>query len=140
MLRSVIPASRGNAGGLSLASVGIVEDDKAVREALRFSLEREGFVVNTYDSAAAFLGDGDAMLLGVLVVDQQMPGMTGIELVTALRSRRCLIPSILITTWPDDGLRKRALQAGCLAVLEKPLTGNALFDCIHAAVDETRSV
>ena len=123
-----------------MASVGIVDDDKAVTEALRFSLESGGFTVETYGSASAFLGDKDALLLGCLVIDQQMPDMTGIELVTVLRSRRCFIPSILITTWPNQDLRVRALNAGCRAVLEKPLAGNTLSDSIHAAIDETRSL
>jgi two-component system response regulator FixJ len=122
-----------------VVSVAIVEDDNAVREALRFSLESEGFDVRTYDSAVAFLGDEEALLSGCLIVDQQMPGMTGIELVTLLRSRCCFIPSILVTTWPDDSLRLRALKAGCFVVLEKPLQGNALSDSISVAVDGTRS-
>jgi two-component system response regulator FixJ len=132
--------STGYAGGLSVVSVAIVEDDKAVREAICFSLKSEGFVVTTYESAAAFLGDEEALLSGCVIVDQQMPGMTGIELVVALRSRRCFIPSILVTTWPDDSLRLRALKAGCLIVLEKPLQGNALSDSIHVAVDGTRAI
>ncbi|WP_158808961.1 response regulator transcription factor [Beijerinckia sp. L45] len=122
-----------------MTSVGIVEDDTAVREALCFSLEREGFTVRTFGSATAFLEDGDALRLDCLVVDQQMPEMTGVELVIALRRRGCLIPAILITTWPDHALRLRAIEAGCRAVLEKPLTGSALADLIHAATDEAWS-
>ncbi|WP_158807383.1 response regulator transcription factor [Beijerinckia sp. L45] len=122
-----------------MVSVVLVEDDKAVREALRFSLAIEGFDILAYDSAEAFLRDDHALLSQCLVVDQQMPGMTGIDLVAALRKRECLIPSILITTWPRQALRMRAFQAGCRAILEKPLKGNVLSDCIHAAIREARS-
>jgi two-component system response regulator FixJ len=119
-----------------VVSVVIVEDDKAVREALRFSLKVEGFEVWVYGSAEELLRDDKALSLDCLVVDQRLPGMLGIDLVAALRKRPCSIPSILITTWPDHGLRMRAMQAGCSAVLEKPLKDDALSDCIHAAIRE----
>lgn len=119
-----------------MVSVVIVEDDKAVREALRFSLEIEGFDIRTFDSAEAVLGDDNALLANCFVVDQKMPGLTGIELVAVLRKRCCFIPLILITTWPSAALRMSALRAGCCAILEKPLKGSVLHDCIHAAIGE----
>lgn len=122
-----------------MVSVVIVEDDKAVREALRFSLEVEGFDIRVYGSAEELLRDDRALSADCLVADQKLPAMTGIELVAALRKRDCSIPSILITTWPDHGLRMRAMQAGCRAVLEKPLKDDALTECIHAAIREARS-
>ena len=122
-----------------MVSVAIVEDDKAVREALWFLLRLEGFDIRTYVDAKMFLEDDDAFLAGCMVVDQHMPGMSGIELVATLRKRRCFIPSILITTWPDQALRMRAFRAGCLAVLEKPLKGDSLSNCIRAAIIEAHS-
>ena len=122
-----------------MASVVIVEDDKAVREALRFSLEVEGFHIRVYGSAEELLRDDRALSADCLVADQNLPAMTGIELVAALRKRDCSIPSILIATWPSHSLLLRAIRAGYRALLEKPLKDDALSDCIQAAIREARS-
>lgn len=115
-------------------SVLIVEDDKAVREALRFSLEVEGFTVRVYESAKVLLKDGEFPSSGCLVVDQLMPEMTGLELIEALRERKIFVPTILITTRADHALRRRAARVGCCEVLEKPLEGGSLLDCIRQAI------
>ena len=133
-------ANDGCDGGEGLGSVVIVEDDRAVREALCFALTIEGFAILAYESAEAFLRDDAALLSSCLVVDQQLPGMTGIELVAALRQSNCFIPSILITPWPTPALRIRAMQAGCRVVLEKQLKGSALSDWIQVAMREARAL
>src|SRR3954454_10350748 len=65
----------------------VLDDDLAVRNSLKFSLEIEGFVVRSYATGAELLGAGDPAPCGCLVVDQHMPGMSGLDLIDLLRSR-----------------------------------------------------
>jgi two-component system, LuxR family, response regulator FixJ len=122
-----------NDNSLAPAVVLIVDDDPAVRNSLKFSLEIEGFVVRTYASGRALLRDDDLPTCGCLVLDQVMPDMTGLDLLAALRSRAIALPAILITTHPAPALSLRAAAAG-IGVVEKPLLGNALLEAIHCAL------
>ncbi len=65
-----------------------------------------------------------------MVVDQNMPGLSGIELITKLRAHDISAPAILITTHPDRSLKSRAAQAN-VPIVEKPLLGNVLIDKIR---------
>jgi two-component system, LuxR family, response regulator FixJ len=118
---------------LQQAVVLIVDDDPAVRNSLKFSLEIEGFVVRTYASGRALLREDDLPMRGCLVLDQVMPDMTGLDLLAVLRSRAIALPAILITTNPAPALSQRAAAAG-IGVVEKPLLGNALLEAIQAAL------
>jgi len=113
--------------------VVIIDDDPAVRNSLKFSLEIEGYAVSLYPDGAVALDAADVPLCACLVIDQNMPGMTGLEVVVELRERRILVPVILITSHPNASLRERALRAG-VSIVEKPLLGNALIENIRAAV------
>jgi two-component system, LuxR family, response regulator FixJ len=123
--------------------VAVVDDDPAVRHALKFSLEIEGFSVRAYGSAQELLEDvllddarlDDGMLAdcACLVVDQNMPVINGLELIARLRGRAIAVPAILITTRPSATLRARAADAG-VPIVEKPLLGNTLVDEIRARV------
>ncbi|HEY7385514.1 MAG TPA: response regulator [Beijerinckiaceae bacterium] len=112
----------------------VVDDDAAVRHALQFALELEGFDVHTYESGPEMLAEAALASHGCLVVDQYMPGMTGIELVDQLRERCPEIPAILITAKASDRLRLAAASSGIRQVLEKPLQDGALFDSINKAL------
>jgi two-component system, LuxR family, response regulator FixJ len=103
----------------------VVDDDPAVRNSLKFSLQVEGFVVRAYASGSEVLNDPDLPACGCLVVDLKMPGMTGLDLVASLRERHVGLPAILITTNPSAVVRRRAAEAG-VPVIEKPLLGDAL--------------
>lgn len=118
--------------------VAVVDDDPAVRHALKFSLEIEGFSVRAYGSAQELLDDArldDGLLTdcACLVVDQNMPVVNGLDLIARLRRRAIAVPAILITTRPSSALRARAAEAG-VPIVEKPLLGNALVDEIRARV------
>lgn len=112
-------------------TVLVVDDDAAVRNALKFVLEIEGFQVRLYAGAQALLDDDDLPVLGCLVVDFRMPGMDGLELIERLRADRVALPVILICSRFSDGLKTRAMQAGVSTVLEKPLSDSALIECIR---------
>lgn len=115
----------------------IVDDDAAVRGALKFALEVEGFRVRLYDGSAALLADGDLPVRGCLVVDYRMPGIDGLELVEMLRARKVGLPAILISGRVNRQLRSRAERAGVIRVLEKPLSDTALIESIRLALAPT---
>lgn len=111
-------------------SVVIVDDDDAVRDSLKFSLEIEGFAVRTYAQPQQLLSEADMPACDCLVVDQNMPGMSGLDLIDRLRSRKFLAPAILITSHPHSDVRARAASAG-VAIVEKPLLSGVLLDSIR---------
>ena len=115
-------------------TVLVIDDDAAVRAALKFALEVDGFRVRVYDSAAAFLADGSLPVRACLVIDYRMPDIDGLELVELLRARQVALPAILISGRVDDQLRRRAARHGVSLVLEKPLLDGALLEGIRAAL------
>lgn len=115
--------------------IGVVDDDDAVRESLRFLLETAGYCVITYDSASDFLRDATPRRLSCLLVDQHMPDVTGLQLVGRLREEGTSLPIALITGSPTPDLLRRAEELGVATVLEKPLMEDVLLDFVeHSAV------
>lgn len=112
--------------------VAIVDDDAAVCGSLKFVLELEGFVVRAYGSAAEMLAAGDIGGYDCLVIDQAMPGLSGMELIANLRSQKVTTPAILVISEPNAALSTRAAAAN-IPIIEKPLFGNALVDGIRRA-------
>ena len=109
----------------------IVDDDKAVRDALEFALRLQGFNVHAYSGGEELLADCDLDLAGCVIVDDCMPHMTGLELIGQLRERRIPVPAILMTSHATDRLQARAAVAGVRVVLEKPFLENALAASIQ---------
>ena len=112
--------------------IAVVDDDPAVCGSLKFALELEGFAVRTYHSGAELLHAGDLKEYNCFVIDQRMPGMTGMELVEVLRERLVLTPAILIISHANAALSARA-QKAAVPIVEKPLLGNALVERIREA-------
>lgn len=110
----------------------IVDDDAAVRASLKFALEIEGFSVHAHGRADELFADRSISDCACFVIDEKLPGMNGMELVTALRRQHMSAPVILITSAPPKALQQRAAAAG-IPIVEKPLLGNALLDRIRAA-------
>jgi two-component system, LuxR family, response regulator FixJ len=110
--------------------VGIVDDDPAVLDSLKFLLEVVGYQVSTYASAFAFLGNGADP--ACLIIDQHMPGMTGLELAQKLRDDHDAIPILLITGSPSPAIVARAAQLGIVKVLEKPPEEGDLLNFVGA--------
>ena len=107
----------------------IVDDDPAVCNSLKFSLELEGFVVRTYESAANLLDD-DFASCDCFVIDQRMPGISGLELIAKLRDLKIRTPTILLISHPNPTVSARAAAAG-VPIVEKPLFGNTLVDKVR---------
>ena len=106
----------------------VVDDDAAVRNSLEFSLGIEGFATRAFASAGDLLRSPEPGC-ACYVIDHNLPGMSGFDLITTLRGRHFCAPAILITTHPSAILVERATRAG-IPVIEKPLLGNALVDKI----------
>jgi two-component system, LuxR family, response regulator FixJ len=125
----------GNEAGLAMSELAervlVVDDDLAVRNSLKFALEMEGLTVRAYGSGAELLADPDLPSCGCLVVDYDMPGMNGIELVARLEERHVHCPVILITAGPAYDLTECATHPDIREVLEKPLEGDALLERIR---------
>ena len=83
----------------------VVDDDAAVRAALKFALEVEGFCVRLYDGPRALLADHNLPDRACLVIDYRMPEIDGIELVDRLRRRNVMLPAILISGRVSKHLR-----------------------------------
>ena len=118
------PATRG--------VVVIVDDDPAVCNALKFSLEIEGFVVRLYESGSELLTHFALSDCRCLVVDEKMPGIGGIDLIVELRQRDFAAPAILMTSTPNTALARRAATVN-VPIVEKPLLNDALLDLIRDA-------
>jgi two-component system, LuxR family, response regulator FixJ len=110
--------------------VAVVDDDPAVCNSLKFSLELEGFAVRAYRSGAEFLADDNFRECKCCVIDQRMPGMSGMEVIAELRQRKVSIPAILIISQPNKVLSARAAEAH-IPIIEKPLLSNALVEKIR---------
>ncbi len=115
-------------------TVIVVDDDAAVRAALKFALEVEGFNVQLYDGPQALLAAASLPTRGCLVIDYRMPAIDGIELVAELRRRNVDLPAILISARVTRALRDLAARSGLTGVLEKPLTDAALVESIRGAL------
>src|SRR5215471_17897005 len=93
-------------------TVFVVDDDPAVRNSLKFSLELEGFTVRLYADGGELLADPYLPAYGCLVIDQVMPGKSGLEVVETLRKRGISNPAVLIVSGPNQQVRRRAAAAG----------------------------
>jgi FixJ family two-component response regulator len=118
--------------------IAIVDDDEAIRKALRSLVRSLGYVSNVFASAEEFLQSPRLNEMSCLISDVQMPGMNGIELQSRLKVLDCNTPVIFVTAFPDERNRALALEAGAIAFLEKPFEGRALIQLIQAALQTRR--
>jgi two-component system, LuxR family, response regulator FixJ len=117
--------------------VFVVDDDAAVRQGLRFLLRASGYTVEAFPSALSFLADYDPRRGGCLLLDVQMPRMTGLELQQQLNLRGWRIPVIFITGHGTISLAIAAIKAGAFDFIEKPLREEALLECIERSMHRT---
>jgi FixJ family two-component response regulator len=115
-------------------TVFVVDDDTAVRQGLRFMLRAAGYSVEAFPSARSFLEDYDPRRGGCLLLDVQMPQMTGLELQQRINVRGWRIPVIFITGHGTVPLAISAMKAGAFDFIEKPLREEALLESIERAL------
>jgi FixJ family two-component response regulator len=114
--------------------ISIVDDDEAFSEAMTSLMKSLGFEVEAFSSAEAFLASPRLGNTSCLIADVHMPGMTGIELQRHLVASGRTIPVILITAYPDDNVRARALAAGVICYLSKTFDDDALLGFVRTAL------
>jgi FixJ family two-component response regulator len=116
--------------------ISIVDDDESVREATEAQMKSLGFDAQTFASAADFLASPNIGKTSCLVADIHMPHMTGVELHRRLRDSGYAIPTVLITAYPDDDVRERALADGVKCYLVKPFDEEDLLRCVRLALSD----
>ncbi len=108
--------------------ISIVDDDESMREAIKGLMRSLGYSVEAVASAQEFLSSRHV----------RRTSMTGLELYQRLSTSGKPIPTILITAYPDDGVRERALSAGVVGYLSKPFEEDDLLACIRSALKHAR--
>ncbi|WP_300779422.1 response regulator [Enhydrobacter sp.] len=120
-------------------TIFVVDDEGALRDAMRELLQEEEWEVEAYPSGEAFLEAYHADREGCLVVDARMPGMSGLELLEQLKAKGGGLPAIMITGHADVRLAVRAMRAGAMAFLEKPVQYGDLVANIERALNLARN-
>jgi FixJ family two-component response regulator len=115
--------------------ISIIDDDASVRLATNNLVRSVGYITHTFASAKEFLLSTDLNDTCCIIVDVQMPEMTGIELQSLLRSRGSCVPFIFITAFPEERIRAQALKAGATCFLTKPFAGTTLIKYLEAALE-----
>ena len=114
--------------------VSVVEDDRFFRESMGRLMRSLGYIVEAFPSAADFLASPRLGETACLIADVNMPAMTGIELYRHLCDAGHAIPTILVTAFPNDVQRARALNDGVVCYLSKSADEQHLKRCLHAAL------
>jgi len=114
--------------------VYLIEDDESVRKALQRLLRSAGLDVRAFAGAEEFMQSGDLSEGVCIVVDIQMPGLTGFDLQEGLLSKNIRVPTIVISAMDDAETRERARKLGATAFFRKPVDGQALIDSIQWAM------
>ena len=115
--------------------ISVVDDDESMREAIRGLMKSLGYAAVAFASAEEFLSSCQIPRTSCLITDVQMPGITGLELHHRLLAAGKIIPTILITAYPDDSARERALGDGVVSYLSKPFDENDLLTCIRSSLN-----
>jgi FixJ family two-component response regulator len=114
--------------------ISIVDDDASIREALKSLMRSVRLNVEAFSSAEEFLASERSNDTACLILDVYLPGMSGFELQHHLNSQQRDIPIIFITAHADEASRQRALKAGAVDFLGKPVRRETLFKAIQSAI------
>ena len=126
-------------GMMKKVLISVVEDDRFLRESMGRLMRSMGYTVDIFSSAADFLASPRLAETACLIADIHMPAMTGLELYRRLIDTGNAIPTILVTAFPNDADRARALNDGVLCYLPKPVDEDHLTQCVCAALSSAGS-
>ena len=115
--------------------ISIVDDDALVCDGIAALVESLGYNAVTFTSAEHFLGSDVIAETTCLITDMQMPGLNGLELQEALQSLGHQTPVIVITGYPNEKHRTRALENGAVGYLSKPFDESSLIECLTVAIE-----
>lgn len=118
------------------STVFIVDDDAHIRKSFSFLLQAAGYHVKAFPNGSAFLDEFNGTSPGCLLLDERMPGMTGMELQRIINERNWGIPVIFVTGHGDVALAVAAMKQGALDFLEKPIDRDSLLKCICIALKQ----
>lgn len=116
--------------------ISVIDDDGSVRAATYNLVRSLGYIVHTFASAEEFLRSPHLNDTSCVIADVQMPTMSGIELQAHLLAEGNQVPFIFITAFSVENARARALKARATCFLTKPFAGEALVNCLDAALQE----
>ena len=116
----------------------VVDDDEALRDSLLWMLESHGYRALGFDSAEAFLSAHGPAMIGCLVLDVRMPGMSGLELFEELRNRHSTLPVVFITGHGDVPMAVLALKKGASDFIEKPFNDKEMLTLVEACLSRER--
>lgn len=119
--------------------IAIIDDDENVREAIKALMRSAGFAALTFGSAAELLGASLLKRISCVIADVNMPEMSGLDLYFRLLELGIPIPTILVTGFPAENDRSRALEAGVIQYLSKPFSDADLLDGVRIAVARYRA-
>jgi FixJ family two-component response regulator len=114
--------------------IAIIDDDVAMREATGDLLKSIGYSTASFASAEEFLDSRERHQMSCVISDVRMSGMSGLALQQRLVAEHCDVPVILVTAFPEEGMREKALAAGVRALLTKPFTQESLINCLGSAL------
>ena len=114
--------------------ISIVDDDELARDGIRELVESLGYSAATFTSAEHFLQSAVVAQTTCLITDLQMPGLSGLDLQQELQSRGYHTPMILVTAYPNEKHRTRALNNGAVGFLSKPFDDRSLMECLTDAI------
>ena len=114
--------------------ISVIDDDRFFRESMRRLIRSLGYSVEAFSSPADFLVSPHLIETACLIADVHMPAMTGVELHRHLIEAGHAIPTILVTAYPNDIDRARALNDGVVCYLRKPVDEQNFTQCLRAAL------
>jgi len=121
-------------------TIYIVDDNPAVRDAIRFLVQQVGLTPKVFPSAQEFLDFFKVEMRGCLVLDIRMPGMSGLDLQEELATLGAHMPVIIITGHGDVPITVRAMKSGAFEFLQKPFNDQVLLDTIQAALSQYNAI
>lgn len=137
-IESHAPHEAAVAGNLGPPVIFVVDDDGAIRDAVRAVLEDDGKVVEDFAACEEFLAAYHPGREACLVIDAYLPGMNGLELLRRLKDAGHLLPAIMITGNSDVPMAVEAMKAGAADFIEKPISRTELLACVERALEQSR--
>jgi FixJ family two-component response regulator len=118
--------------------IAVVDDDEFFRGSMRRLLRSLDYRLETFQSAFELLRAPNLCEIACLITDVEMTGMTGVQLYERLTEAGYMIPTILVTGYPDDATQNWALKSGIVCYLQKPFNDNDLLSCLQVATRTKR--
>ncbi|TDK31850.1 response regulator [Rhizobium deserti] len=116
-----------------MLTIAIVEDDDGVRVAYADLMSSYGYEVRAFGSAEEFIASNCQNEVNCLILDQRLPGLSGLELQSQLKRQHCALPIVFVTSQDDEVTRAKALENGAVHFLNKPIDADELVRCVIGA-------